>query len=405
MNNSPLEFLANKLGNVVLYDSNGNPSLFVPFPKVTSQFLDASLPDHTHPAFRVNGVDLPRILVGKYKATEINANGTLYSLPNLPPKETLGADEFLTRMRAFGGGASGKTVAESGLILLMAKKFGWVPKGNNYYGVDYRDGTQWTIGASATVNLLRVFRGWEYICLVAHTTSAELRPDISPKYWTRRKQLGGNMNPAYTNLVANNYNGYTTLNGTGPLSWMLDGTPNSLADIVGNAYEQDYGYRLVNCEIQIIADNNAADPASDLSATSAAWKAILPNVSDDGYTLVAPGTAGTLHWTWNGSVITLDTVVPTFDSATRDTAFASLGVNATNVPYVPCIMKELGLFPISGDTTQGRVYIQMIADERFPRRGGGCYYTSGAGLGGVHAFSARSVAYVGYGARPAYVEL
>jgi sulfatase modifying factor 1 len=405
MNNSPLEFLANKLGNVVLYDSNGNPSLFVPFPKVTSQFLDASLPDHTHPAFRVNGVDLPRILIGKYKAAELTSGGTLYSLPNLPPKETLSADDFLTRMRAFGSGVSGKTVAESGLILLMAKKFGWTPKGNSNYGVSHQDGSPWTIGISATVAMVRVFRGWAYTCLVAHTTSVELRPDISPKYWQRGKQLGGNMNPAYMNLVANNYNGYTTLNGSGPLSWMLDGTISSVADVVGNSYELDYGYRLVNCEIQILENNNAADPTSNLSAASAAWKAILPNMSDDGYTLVAPGTAGTLHWTWDGTKITLDTVVPAFDSAYRDTLFASLGVNATNVPYVPHILKELGLFPITGDTTQGRVYIQMIADERFPQRGGAYDGTGNDGLGNLYARPPRYDARIGFSGRPVRVEL
>ena len=141
MNNSPLEFLARIYDNVVLYDANGNPSIFVRFPKMKSIELDASLPDHTHPAFITNGVEQSELLIGKYKACELAADGTLYSLPNMPPRVSLGADPFLTRLRAFGGGVSGKTVADSGFLLLLAAKNGWVPKGNNNYSYDYRDGT------------------------------------------------------------------------------------------------------------------------------------------------------------------------------------------------------------------------------------------------------------------------
>ena len=89
MNNSPLEFLARQFGNVVKYDENGNPSIFVKFPKMKSSDLDASLPDHTHPAFIINGVEQDYILIGKYKATSLTGSGsdgkTLYSLPNMPP--------------------------------------------------------------------------------------------------------------------------------------------------------------------------------------------------------------------------------------------------------------------------------------------------------------------------------
>ena len=68
MNNSPLEFLARQYDNVVKYDAQGNPSIFVKLPKMKSKELDSSLPDHTHPAFIVNGVEQDYILLGKYKA-------------------------------------------------------------------------------------------------------------------------------------------------------------------------------------------------------------------------------------------------------------------------------------------------------------------------------------------------
>ena len=120
-------------------------------------------------------------------------------------------------------------------------------------------------------------------------------------------------------------------------------------------------------ELQIIENNNAADPEADLSDNSAAWKAILPNASDDGYTLVAPGTTGTLHWNWLNSKITLDTAIPTYDNEHRGTYFKDLAVNSANLPHIPYIVRELGLFPTSGSTMKGYYYMQFTADERFPR--------------------------------------
>lgn len=400
MNNSPLEFLARIYDNVVLYDTNGNPSIFVRFPKMKSIELDASLPDHTHPAFITNGVEQPELLIGKYKACELAADGTLYSLPNMPPRVSLGADPFLTRLRAFGGGVSGKTVADSGFLLLLAAKNGWVPKGNNNFSYDYRDGTGWELNKALTVGTVRVFRGWTYECLIAHTTSAELMPTNAPAYWKKLAHVGGTpANPSQFSADSR-WQGYNTLTGSGPLSWYLDGTPGSPADLNGNCAEQDYGYRIVNCEIQILPDNNAAHPTADLGAASAAWKAILPNIADDGYTLVAPGTAGTVKWTWQNSKLTLDTVPTAFDNSTPGTAFKDLAVNATNMPYVPHILKELGIFPLAGSTTQGTVYVQMTAEERFPRRGGHYAHTSSAGLGAEICSYTRAYPHTGYGARP-----
>lgn len=403
MNNSPLEFLARQFGNVVKYDENGNPSIFVKFPKMKSSDLDASLPDHTHPAFIINGVEQDYILIGKYKATSLTGSGsdgkTLYSLPNMPPAHSRTADAFLTQLRAFGGGVSGTTVADRGFLLLLAQKMGWNPGGNSDYGHCYKDATRYELAKSVNVGDKRGFRGWLYECIKAHTTSVELYPDIAPLYWKKIKQIGGT--EAYADMHDSGQNNLIlTLNGSGPLDWYLDGTPASVCDIVGNQLEQDYGYRIVGNELQIMENNNAASPDADLSASSAAWKAILPNKSDDGYTLVAPGTAGTLHWTWANSKITLDTVAPEYDGQYRGTDFKSLGVNSANLPYIPHIVRELGLFPTSGSTMRGYYYMQFINEERFPRRGG--YYSNGGsiGLGYEYCDSPRGNAGRGCGARP-----
>lgn len=406
MVNSPLEFLARQYDNVVKYDANGNPSIFVKFPKMKSKDLDASLPDHTHPAFIVNGEEQDYILIGKYKACSLTGTGsdggTLYSLPNMPPAYSRTADAFLAQLRAFGNGVSGATVADRGFLLLLAQKNGWNPGGNSDYGHCYKDASRWQSGKSVSAGSERGYGGWLYKCLQAHTTSLELAPDASPLYWQRIKQIGGTL--AYPNLTETGGDNIglhpLTLNGSGPLDWYLDGTPGSVCDIVGNQFEQDYGYRIVGNELQILENNNAASPDADLSASSAAWKAILPNKSNDGYTLVAPGTAGTLHWTWANSKITLDTVAPTYDNEYRGTSYKDLAYNATNLPYIPHIVRELGLFPTSGSTMKGYYYMQFTADERFPRRGG--YYSLGGsiGLGYEYCSHPRSNASWLYGARP-----
>lgn len=401
MTNSPLEFLARQYGNVVQYDADGNPSIFCKFPKIKSSDLDATLPDHTHPAFVIGNAEEDAVLIGKYMSSELASNGTQYSLPNMPPRVNMNYDTFLAKMRAFGNGASGLTIADHGLILLLAHKYGWEPHGNNYWGCDYRDASPWELAKSYTVGTKRSFRGWLYECLKDHTSAAELLPIDSPTYWKKLKHVGGTpANPAQYS-AGSLYQGYNTLTGSGPIDWYLGSDPANLCDVQGNAFEQVYGFRLVNCEIQIMGDNNDAAAAdADCSASSAAWKAILPNVADNGYTLVAPGTPGTLHYTWQNGKITIDTVEPEFDGEYRGTTFTSMGVNTANVPYMPSIMYELGLAPIPGTKVRGYFYVHMTRDERVARRGGYYYSTSDAGVAYLNCYNPRSGSGAYYGGRP-----
>lgn len=400
MKNSPLELLARKYGNVVQYDADGNPSIFCRFPKMKSSDLDPILPDHLHPAFRIGGSE-EDALIGKYMSVELESNGTQYSLPNMPPRVSMSYDNFLAKMRAFGNGASGLTIADHGLILLLAHLNKWEPHGNNYWGVDYRDATPWELAKAYTVGTVRAFRGWTYECLIAHTSAAELLPTESPLYWKKLKHVGGTPADESQYSADSRYQGYNTLTGSGPIDWYLGSDPGNLCDVQGNALEPVYGLRFVNCEIQIIGDNNnAADADCDLTASSPEWKAILPNQTDDGYTLVAPGTAGTLHYTWQNDKITIDTVEPTFDNEYRGTTFSQIAVNTTNIPYMPSIMYELGLAPIPGTTVQGYFYVHMTADERVARLGGNYNSTSYAGVAYLTCNSPRGNANAYNGGRP-----
>ena len=400
MNNSPLEYLAKRYGNVVKYDADGEVAgIFVKFPKMKSSDLVAGLPEHTHPAFIINGVEQDYILLGKYKGGENGvANGALVSMPNIMPARSLGADQCLSRMKLAGTGITGMTVADYGFIKLLAQKHGWVPKGNTLWGQSHKDASNWAVNQNATVGLVRAYEGYKYTCLIAHTTTAALKPDIAPTHWEKGAYIGG---ISQDNAKDNNtQTGYCTLNGSGPLDWYLGSDPASLCDIIGSSLEQQYGYRIYNCELQILPNNDAADPGADISASSAAWKAILPNADDDGYTLVAPGTTGTLHWNWTGSAIQLDTQCDDLTIGAKGQNFKTLTAHPTRLPYVPSIVKELGIFPTgAGDNTEGYYYVNFVAGERFPRRGGD-YYGGGAGLGFVSAFNERAFAFTYFGCRP-----
>ena len=91
---------------------------------------------------------------------------------------------------------------------------------------------------------------------------------------------------------------------------------------------------------------------------------------------------------------------PTFDNEYRGTAFSQIAMNTTNIPYMPSIMYELGLAPISGTTVQGYFYVQMTQDERVARRGGHYDYTSFAGVASLYCLNPRSGAYAYCGGRP-----
>ena len=382
MNSSPLELLAKKYENVVKYDDSGNVAgIFVKFPKMKSSDLVAGLPNHTHPAFIINGEEQDYILLGKHKASDNGVtNGPFLSLPNMWPRDSASADYALGKMRAAGPGISGMTVADYGFIKLLAQKNGWAPKGNTAWGQSHKDATAWTNSGNITANARRAYAGYLYKALQSHTSSSNTRPDIAPTYWEKLGQIGGINNDRPNNT--SHGTGYHTLNGSGPLEWYLGCDPGNMADLIGSCNEAVYGYRLYDSELQILPDNDAADPEADLSAESEAWKAILPNANDTGHTLVAPGTAGTLHWNWTGSAIQLDTQCDYLTIGQKSQAFNTLTAHSTRLPYVPAIVKELGLFPTDqNDATEGYFDMTFWDMEAFFWKGGMCEDDTHAGLG------------------------
>ena len=383
---SPLETLANKYDNVIIYDDRGDVAgVFVKFYKCKSSDLVAGLPNHTHPAFIINGVEQDYILLGKYKAsyyTSTDYRGVPLGLPRYASNPAY----MFNAIKASSPVVSCMTVADYGFLKLWAQKYGIVLKGNTQYGQDVRDATVWKIGESYSADDERAYEGWLYKALVNHTSAAANKPDIAPMVWKRIKMIGGLMSPSDPYAASSSYDSRTrTRTGSGPLDWFFGSDPGSLADLCTGLAELQAGYRMVNMELQILPNNDAADPAADLSATSEGWKAILPTGSGGGYELVTPGTAGTLHWRRENSVIVLDNRAPDESELTNSTpnrAFKDLTASST-LTDVPSIVKEMGLFPTdSSDKTSGTVLLQMTANERLPIRGS-IYSVSSASIVGM----------------------
>lgn len=335
--------------NTIILDDLGMPSVMVLFPKVKNSELIAGLSETVHPAFMVNGVEKSAIYVSKYQ--NIVVNDRAYSLPFKDPKASINFDQALTNCRNKGAGWSLVPFSLWAAIALWCKKNGTMPRGNNNYGNDHA---------------------------YTHEKGVETYFDTSQNK---------------TGRVAT---------GSGPASWNHNWASDGIADLNGNVFEWCAGMRIKDGEIQIIPYANSMLAATDLSATSIEWKAIAADGS-----LVAPGTAGTLKYGWDGSKLILTTGVTTpvtVEDVQRSTGYTSLGLEAGLTAAE--LVKALTLYPDTpaGDYGGDQRYINT-SGERLPHCGGNWTTGSSAGVFSVNLLIPRSNsnAYIGF--RSAFVNL
>jgi hypothetical protein len=335
--------------NKVILDDVGLPGVYVVIPKGSSgSVVKDGDTSRVHPAFIVNSVEKDEIFISKY--LNFVYNNRAYSLPKRDPKASLNQATAKTYCTNKGKGFHLMTMPEWGYVALWAKKNGTMPHGNNNYGKDSAYPYETAVGVGAKDGSNRI----------QHTAT-----------------------------------------GTGPVTWAHDHTNAGIFDLNGNVSEWQDGVRIMDGEIQVIANNDAAQGADcDTSATSTLWKAIMP----DG-TLVAPGTAGTLHYDWLSSKITLTTSTTETTDQYRQTAYKDL-VLATGV-NCPAIIKDLILYPDDpGQDVYGgdQFYINPVG-ERLPGCGG--YWNLGAcaGVFFVYLSYPRSGASASLGFRSAFVNL
>lgn len=341
--------------NDLKYDDLGIPSVMVYVPKFTYAAVGLGSSTATFPAFIVNGQEIDGIWISKYQ--NIIQNGRAYSLPAQNVKHTINFDTAAKACSDKGAGWHLMTAFEWAAIALWCKNNGTMPKGNNNYGKDSTDSVYQAI------------------------------PDNkdSSHYALRVKT------------------------GTGPLSWSHDGTPNGIWDLNGNVNEWLGGLRLVYGELQILANNNAADSDHPQTAASMEWKAID---ATDGSLITPDGTGTTTNsikldyvsnkWKWISGTISSSSDSSRncdFEAVTADSGFHADAV---------LLLQALALLPY--DATPGaysgdKLYANNGAAERSFFRGGHYGHGAAAGvfLGSLH--DGRAFTYDDLGFRSAYCQL
>ena len=346
--------------NAMLYDDKEMPSVMVYIPSFRICDVLSSEDTSVLPAFRRNGVEIPGFWIGKFQS--IHQDGRAYSLPGQDPANSANLDTFVSYARAKGEGWHEVTNAEWAAIALWCHKNGSEPKGNNNYGKD------------TTETLFR-----------AIPTSVDTSAD------------------GKTGRVAT---------GTGPVTWSHDGTVEGIWDLNGNIWEWVTGLRLVNGEVQIIKDNDAADNTCDLSATSTAWKAIK---ASDG-TLVTPNGSGTTEGTVKLDYVSSKwkyvTTITSSEDSSRSCQFKDVTCDEGIGEAAQLLLQTLAMLPdtsLTGtgiDATYGGdgFWANNGTTERCAYRGGSWGNGGGAGVFGVNLASPRSGADDARGGRSAFTE-
>lgn len=340
-------------GNAMLTDDTGMPGVYVRIPKFTLGDVITGAGSATHPAFIVNGVEKDAIYISKYQ--NIIQNGRAYSLPGQDPAHGLTFDTARAACEAKGSGYHLMTNAEWAALALWCRKNALMPKGNNGYG---KDSTE----------------------------------------------------TAYIAIPAAVAGGITqhVMTGSGPIEWSHNAAVDGIWDLNGNLAEYVGGVRLNNGEIQILENNNAADPLNSQAAESAQWKAILENGS-----LVAPGTANTLKYDYasaHGEVAgeygfqlkkTL-AYAQTTEGPYGSNSFAALAGSGVTPPT---ILKALALMPADSNDHGGDKLLMRNNGERMMKRGGTFTMQSAGGVFCGNIAEARSYGPSYAGFRSAYVAM
>ena len=352
--------------NIAIYNDLGMPSVYVRRDKgAISDVIDGG-PDTTHYAFKVNGVEIPAFYMGKYLATVYK--GRALSLPlqdpvaySVPTADRGGASSVYVNFdnakkwcEANGAGFHLPTIAEYAWIALLSRKNGTMPRGNNSYGSD---------------------------------SSAKYEKGVGSCFDSNGKIC-------------------RTLTGSGPATWNDNWKPDGICDLNGNVYEWQGGYRTVDGELQIFADNDAA-MQYEQNPESTLWKAIL----QDG-TLVDPGTDGTLKWDYTkdpgttdaSSPFCLNTILTNQQTvATPYGAVSFANLTAASGVTIPDRLKALALMP-DGNGAYGGDYVYMRnMGERLVYRGGYWIHGGNAGVFYARGYGPRSNYNAAIGFRPAFI--
>jgi len=302
----------------VLYDDQGYPSFMRVIPKFRYEDLglDAVLGTGVATAFLVDGQEKSEIFVSQYQASL--HNGRAVGLPGKDPRTSINYDTAKAACEDKGPGWHLMSMHEWAAIALWCKVNGFIPRGNTDYGR-------------------------------AHDANHE------------------------TAVVTGS--GGRTATGGGPASWRHDGSAAGIADLVGNVWEWQDQFKIVDGEIFCTADNA-------YTADEANWQSAGHFLTNESGTITLANSQGTPE----------DSRIDNDWNATAKAA----GYTESD------LMKRLMVSPQTETEAQGRLYVNS-SGERLPFRGGTWSNGSDAGLGALYLGSPRSRSRTNIGFRPAFV--